>query len=151
MDIMRIEELITEDIKSLGCDVWGIELSGRVLSPTLRVFINKEKGISIEDCEKVSRHISKVLEVEGTFGRNFSLAVSSPGMDRKFFKKSQYVDYLIHVIKVRFKTEEDLFVTRKGTLKEANENGLVLESNNINFYIEFDSIEKANLEIEEEL
>ena len=121
-----------------------------MLSPTLRVFINKEKGISIEDCEKVSRHISKVLEVESAFGRNFSLEVSSPGMDRKFFKKSQYVDYLNHSIKVRFKTEEDLFVTRKGILKEANEDGLVLESNNVTFYIEFDSIEKANLEIEEE-
>ena len=63
VDRRYIEELISKDIQSLGCVVWGIELSGKMLSKTLRVFIDKEKGVSIEDCEKVSRHISKLFEL----------------------------------------------------------------------------------------
>jgi len=150
VDKRYIEELISKDIQSLGCFVWGIELSGRMLSPTLRVFIDKEKGISIEDCEKVSRQISKVLEVSNDLNTNFILEVSSPGIERKFFKKNQYVCYLNHLIKVRYRTEENLFVTRKGTIEKVNQTGLVLKSDDQDFNIKFDCIEKANLQITEE-
>lgn len=150
VDKRYIEELISKDIQSLGCFVWGIELSGRMLSPTLRVFIDKEKGISIGDCEKVSRHISKVLEVSNDLNTNFILEVSSPGIERKFFKKNQYACYLNHLIKVRYRTEENLFVTRKGTIEKVNQTGLVLKSDDQDFNIKFDCIEKANLQITEE-
>ena len=146
----KLQEILSPAVESAGYILWGIEYSSRKGRDLLRVYIDNANGISVSDCEKASRQISAVLDVEDVLPVAYDLEVSSPGMDRKFFKKSQYVDYLNHSIKVRFKTEEDLFVTRKGILKEANEDGLVLESNNVTFYIEFDSIEKANLEIEEE-
>tara|TARA_B100001013_G_scaffold338314_1_gene259175 strand:- start:421 stop:873 length:453 start_codon:yes stop_codon:yes gene_type:complete len=150
MDSRYIEELISEDIQSLGCAIWGIELSGRIISPTLRIFIDKDSGISIEDCEKVSKHISKVLDAKSDLNRNFSLEVSSPGMERKFFKNSQYTKYLNYPIKVRYISDDEAFITKKGILEEVREGGLVLKSHNEYFFIGFDSIEKANLEIAKE-
>ena len=146
VDRRYIEELISKDIQSLGCVVWGIELSWKMLSQTLRIFIDKEKGVSIEDCEKVSRHISKLLEASDDLNLNLNLEVSSPGIERKFFKKNQYSSYLNHLIKIRYKTEENLFVTRKGTLEKVNSSGLVLKSGSEDLNIKFDCIEKAKLQ-----
>ena len=71
--------------------IWGIEFSGKITNQTLRVFIDKDSGISIDDCEAVSKHISKVLESEEEIGDDYSLEVSSPGLDRKFFKDSHII------------------------------------------------------------
>ena len=94
MDSRHIEQILEKDINSFGCHIWGIEFSGKITNQTLRVFIDKDSGISIDDCEAVSRHISKVLESEEEIGDDYSLEVSSPGLDRKFFKDSQYNNYL---------------------------------------------------------
>ena len=61
MDINYIKTVLEEDIKRLGCKVWGFELFGRRSNQTLRIYIDKNEGISVEDCEKVSKHVSKVL------------------------------------------------------------------------------------------
>ena len=104
MDKEHIEDLIKEDVKSLGCDIWGLELIGTTRNPRLRIFIDNKEGVTIEDCEKVSKHISKLLEINQL--SDFSLEVSSPGLERKFFKKDQYVRFLGSNIKIRYKGEE---------------------------------------------
>ena len=76
MDKEYIEKLIKEDIKSFGCTIWGIELIGNITNPTLRVFIDKDTGVTIEDCEKVSKHISKVIEANDLHSNNLNLEVS---------------------------------------------------------------------------
>ena len=102
MDINFIREAIEPDVEKLGCKVWGLELFGRHSNQTLRVYIDKEKGISLQDCEVVSKHISKVLDVENNFSEKYSLEVSSPGLDRKFFHNNQYEDFIGGNIKVTF-------------------------------------------------
>ena len=87
MDKEHIETLIRRDIKALGCDIWGLELIGSIANPTLRVFIDNDKGITVKDCEKVSKHISKVIEADELYSNSLILEVSSPGIDRKFFNK----------------------------------------------------------------
>ena len=145
MNSKYIEKLIKGDVESLDCTIWGIELSGRSKNPTIRVFIDKDKGISIKDCEKVSRHISRILEIDDHIEDSFSLEVSSPGIERKFFKKNQYSDYLGHLIKVRYRTKENQFVTEKGILEGVSKEGLTLKSQSRGFRLDFDSIEKAKL------
>ena len=63
MNINYIKETIEPDVEKLGYKVWGLELFGRQSNQTLRIYIDNEKGISLEDCEVVSKHISKVLEL----------------------------------------------------------------------------------------
>ena len=76
MDSRHIEQILEKDINSFGCHIWGIEFSGKTTNQTLRVFIDKDSGISIDDCEAVSKHISKVLESEEEIGGDYSLEVS---------------------------------------------------------------------------
>ena len=149
MDKEHIETLIRKDIKALGCDIWGLELIGSITKPTLRVFIDNDKGITIRDCEKVSKHISKVIESNTLYSNSLILEVSSPGIDRKFFNKEQYINYLGRVIKVRYRNEQMEYKSVKGFLRGVSKESIVIEVNNEESFISFEAIEKANLEFAE--
>ena len=149
MDKEHIETLIRKDIEALGCDIWGLELIGSITNPTLRVFIDNDKGITIRDCEKVSKHISKVIESNKLYSNSLILEVSSPGMDRKFFNKEQYINYLGRMIKVRYRNEQMEYKSVKGFLRGVSKEAIVIEVNNEESFISFEAIEKANLEFAE--
>ena len=102
MDKNYIKEILTKDIQSLGCDIWGIEFFGKQNHQTLRIYIDNKEGISVEDCEKVSKHVIKLLDVENDFSTKYLLEVSSPGLERKFFYEEQYLGYIDCAIKVRY-------------------------------------------------
>ena len=144
MDTEYIKEVIEKDIERLGCKVWGLELFGRYSNQTLRIYIDNKEGISVEDCELVSKHVSKVLDAENDFSENYLLEVSSPGLDRKFFYKEQYKEFLKENLKVTF--FDDLNKkTIKGQLEEVDEISIKLEIKDEIQEIPFSSIIKANL------
>ena len=144
MDTEYIKEVLEEDIERLGCKVWGLELFGRRSNQTLRIYIDKNEGISVEDCEKVSKHVSKVLDAENDFSENYMLEVSSPGLDRKFFYKEQYKEYLNESLKVTFFDTLNK-KTVIGRLEGAYDNSIKLELNDEIKEIAFSSIIQANL------
>ena len=144
MDTEYIKEVLEEDIESLGCKVWGLELFGRRSNQTLRIYIDKNEGISVEDCERVSKHVSKVLDAENDFSENYLLEVSSPGLDRKFFYKEQYKDYLNEPLKVTFFDTQNK-KTIRGHLQEADTDSITLELKDEIKEIAFSSIIQANL------
>ena len=146
MDKEYIETLLKKDIKTLGFDIWGIELLGSSLNPTLRIFIENENGVTVEDCEKVSKHISKVIEADDTYSVNSTLEVSSPGIERKFFNKDQYIHYLGYTIKIRYRDSGKQFKSIKGVLTTVSEKGLTIMIKGEENFIQFQDIEKANLE-----
>ena len=144
MDTEYIKEVIEKDIERLGCKVWGLELFGRHSNQTLRIYIDNKEGISVEDCELVSKHVSKVLDTENDFSENYLLEVSSPGLDRKFFYKEQYKEFLKENLKVTFFDDLDK-KTIKGQLEEVDEISIKLEIKDEIQEIPFSSIIKANL------
>jgi len=144
MDTEYIKEVLEDDIERLGCKVWGLEMFGRRSNQTLRIYIDKNEGISVEDCERVSKHVSKVLDAENDFSENYMLEISSPGLDRKFFYKEQYKEYLNESLKVTFfDTQNKRTVT--GRLVGAYDNSIKLELNDETKEIAFSSIIQANL------
>tara|TARA_B100000886_G_scaffold73410_1_gene47206 strand:+ start:49 stop:489 length:441 start_codon:yes stop_codon:yes gene_type:complete len=144
MDIDYIKKVLEEDIQRLGCKVWGLELFGRRSNQTLRIYIDKNEGISVEDCEKVSKHASKVLDTVNEFSENYILEVSSPGLDRKFFYNEQYMDYLNEPLKVTFFDSQNK-KTIKGRLEEVDKTSIKLEMREGPIQIAFSSIIQANL------
>tara|TARA_Y100000994_G_C15447066_1_gene340914 strand:+ start:70 stop:522 length:453 start_codon:yes stop_codon:yes gene_type:complete len=148
MDIGYFEGLLTKDIESFGCSLWGIEIIGNSHSPLLRIYIDKEEGVTLEDCEKVNKHVYQLLLDNEYFHENGSIEVSSPGVDRKFFKIEQYAKFVGEQLKVRFK-EEDKFITKKGELLDVENKEIILCSGNEKNYIKFNDIERANLEFKE--
>ncbi len=81
--------------------IWGVELLSHGRHSKLRLFIDNPQGVSIDDCERISRQVSDVLDVEGTFGQSYTLEVSSPGMDRILFKADQFDANVGQTIDVR--------------------------------------------------
>ena len=144
MDTEYIKEVIEKDIERLGCKVWGLELFGRHSNQTLRIYIDNKDGISVEDCEKVSKHVSKVLDTENDFSEKYMLEISSPGLDRKFFYKEQYQEFINESIRVTF-FDNDNKKTIKGNLKEVDDISIKLEIEEEIHEIPFSSIIQANL------
>ena len=145
MDTRYIKDILTEDIRSLGLDIWGIEFFGKHKNQTLRIYIDKKEGVSVEDCEKVSKHVIKLLDVENDFSNKYLLEVSSPGLDRKFFSERQYLDYIDSAIKVRYVNNINKKLSVKGTLSNVTEEGLLIESEDKRQKVPFSSIIQANL------
>jgi len=145
MDTKYIKDILTEDIRSLGFDIWGIEFFGKHKNQTLRIYIDKKEGVSVEDCEKVSKHVIKLLDVENDFSNKYLLEVSSPGIDRKFFCKNQYQNYINSEIKVRYINNLKQKVSIRGTLLKVTKEGLLLISRKGNQEVPFSSIIEANL------
>ena len=104
MDLLeKIENLITKDIESFGLILWGIEVFGSGKFKTLRVFIDSMNGITLDNCTKVSSHIGALLDTDELLDDAYTLEVSSPGVDRKFFKNEQYSLFLGSNLKIRYK------------------------------------------------
>ena len=145
MDTKYIKDILTEDIRSLGLDIWGIEFFGKHKNQTLRIYIDKKEGVSVDDCEKVSKHVIKLLDVENDFSNKYLLEVSSPGLDRKFFSERQYLDYIDSAIKVRYINNINKKLSVKGILSNVTKEGLLIESEDKRQKVPFSSIIQANL------
>lgn len=97
-----METLLAPTVARLGCVIWGVELLSHGRHSKLRLFIdNPEGGVSIDDCARVSRQVSDVLDVEDTFPQSYTLEVSSPGMDRILFNAEQFVASIGETVDVR--------------------------------------------------
>lgn len=97
----QVEELLTPTVESLGCSVWGVEFLSQGKHSKLRVYIDKEGGVDVDDCAAVSRHVSDILDVEEVITSAYTLEVSSPGMDRILFKESQFAESVGEQVDVR--------------------------------------------------
>ena len=84
----QLLKLLEPTVDMLGCKLWGLELLSPNRRPTLRVYIDKASGVTVDDCASVSRHLAGVLDVEDPFVGEYTLEVSSPGIDRLLFKRS---------------------------------------------------------------
>ena len=95
MRIEEIENVIDPVVSSHGCELWGIDLLRGKKRPTIRVYIDAIAGATIDDCEKVAKDLNYELALNDTFiDQDYVLEVSTPGIDRKFFKAEQLSSFL---------------------------------------------------------
>ena len=95
--LKQLEDILQPVVEGLGYEFWGIEFRSQGHHSLLRVFIDDaENGIGVDDCEKVSRQISGVMDVEDPIQTEYTLEVSSPGMDRPLFRLEQYEAFVGH-------------------------------------------------------
>ena len=97
----QVEELLAPTVESLGCNIWGVEFLAQGKHTKLRLYIDSEAGVTVDDCANVSRHVSDILDVEEIITGAYTLEVSSPGMDRILFKESQFTDSVGEQVDVR--------------------------------------------------
>lgn len=90
IDLERIRAIAERVATSEGFYLLDVELKGGRSNPLLRIYIDKPKGISHADCQLVSEQVSAILDIEDLFPGSYTLEVSSPGLDRKLVKPSDF-------------------------------------------------------------
>lgn len=88
-------------VTALGFELWGIEYIVRGRHRLLRVYIDSEEGIDVDDCAAVSHQVSGILDVEDPIPGEYTLEVSSPGLDRVLFEPHQYARFAGSLVVVR--------------------------------------------------
>jgi ribosome maturation factor RimP len=144
--LKQLEELLRPVVEGLGYEYWGIEYRAQGHHSLLRLFIDDaENGIGIEDCESVSRQASGVMDVEDPIQTEYTLEVSSPGMDRPLFRLSQYEAFVGHQVQLKLRMAFEGRRKFQGLIKSVEGDDVVLLVDDHEYLLPFDSIEKANI------
>ena len=146
MDRVRV---IAEPILSNeGMELVEIEYRRESKGWVLRLYIDNERGVTLDDCTRISQEIGRNLDVEDFISNAYTLEVSSPGLARPLKKEKDFMKYRNHVIRV--KTFDPIGKRRqfKGKLLGLSENRIEIEIDRDTFQIPLSNVAKANLEID---
>jgi ribosome maturation factor RimP len=141
----HLVNLIEPIVEGLGYECVGISYNPHPKHGSLRVYIDSENGILLDDCSKVSHQLSGVLDVEDPIQGKYQLEISSPGEDRPFFKISQFERFIGSTVTVHlFKSiEERKKIT--GLIEKVEGDIVTLLESGKAYEIPFDAMSKARL------
>jgi ribosome maturation factor RimP len=132
-------------IEDMGFELLGLELAQAGRNSTLRVYIDHENGVNVDNCADVSRQISAILDVEDPITNEYNLEVSSPGIDRPLFKPEHFVKATGEEVRLRTKLPQDGRRNFKGDLTQVNGDMITLNIDGADFMIMLSNVEKANI------
>ena len=129
----------------LGYELVAIENFSYGSGQTLRVYIDRDGGVTIDDCERVSRQISGVLDVEDAIEGRYVLEVSSPGLDRPLSEPKDFERFTGRQVKLRTYVPVDGQRNFKGLLRGLQNGQVLIEVEGRQVALPFEGIEKARL------
>lgn len=146
----QITEMLQVTVTALGFELWGVEYLSQGRHSLVRIYIDsgsdKGRGINVDDCALVSAQVSAVLDVEDPVQGEYTLEVSSPGMDRLLFELEQYSDYVGEVLELRLRSAFDGRRRFKGLLKGIEGEDIVLQVDDHEYLLPHSAIEKARVQ-----
>ena len=138
---MDLQRLLETTLAGLGYELVDLDRSGR--GRLVRVFIDKPGGISVDDCARVSHHLTRVLTVENIgYDR---LEVSSPGLDRPLKKEQDFVRFAGHKARIKVRVPIDGQRNFVGVLREVSSGAVQLDVEGRLLSLELGNLEKARL------
>ena len=140
-----LQELIEPSIIALGVELWGIEFLSQGKHSTLRVYIDSENGISVDDCAKVSHQVSGIMDVEDPITGNYTLEVSSPGMDRPLFTLEQFAAYAGSHIQIRLRIAYEGRRKFKGILNGTEGDDILVVVDDEEYMLPIEYVDRANI------
>jgi ribosome maturation factor RimP len=140
-----LEQLLAPVVVDQGCVLWGLEFSTQGRRSLLRIYIDADAGVTLEDCERISRQVGAVLDVGDPISSAYTLEVSSPGMDRPLFRLDQYVPYIGLPISVRLRAPYQGRRKFQGWLMGIEDGDIVLRVDDTEYLLPFDGIDKAHV------
>ena len=138
-------ELVEPTVVALGYELADLEAHFRGSQGVLRLFIDTDAGITLEDCAIVSRQVSSVLDVADSIAGDYKLEVSSPGLDRRLAKREHYDRYVGSLVKVRLKHLVQGRRRLKGLLLSRDSENVFLRLGDTDISISLAEIETARL------
>lgn len=141
----NLQEMLQDAVEDLGCELWGIECQrvGRFM--TVRLFIDKDGGVTVDDCADVSRQVSAILDVEDPIADKYNLEVSSPGLDRPLFTLPQFERYIGQDIAVHLRMPVMERRKWQGKLERIEKDMITLIVDDQEQILVFGNIQKANV------
>ena len=147
----QIANLLSPTVQALGLELLGAEYLPAPGGATLRLYIDVPEAelatrmVNIEDCEAVSREVSAQLDVEDPITGNYTLEVSSPGIDRPLFTLAQFVRHQGESAKVVLRIPQEGRRRLQGLIARIEGNGIVFLVDNTEMTVAFENVDKARL------
>jgi len=141
----RLHALIEPVVTAMGCELWGIEFIPQGGHSMLKIYIDSGNGVNIEDCARVSRQISSLLDVEDPVPGKYTLEVSSPGLNRRLFNISQYPDFIGEEVKIVLHLPFEGRRKFTGQLCGIENDDVIIRVEQEEYLLPFDEIERANI------
>jgi ribosome maturation factor RimP len=137
--------LLEAPVEALGYAVVELEFHPQGRGGLLRIFIDREGGVTVDDCEKVSRQVSAVLDVEDPIPGAYTLEVSSPGLDRPLRKEADFTRFAGEKAKLELLLPRDGRKRYTGTLKGCEAGEVLMEVDGVVHRLPLGDIAKARL------
>jgi ribosome maturation factor RimP len=141
----KVCELIAPVVEALGYELWGCEIAGLGRHTILRVYIDSEHGITLDDCSRVSNQISGILDVEDVIVGTYDLEVSSPGLERLLFKEEHYRRFIGTNVQIKLLVPKNGRRNYTGKIKGVAENEVELLVDNAVVKLPIDNIARAKI------
>lgn len=141
----RLTQMLTPAVEALEYELVGIEFVRAGKHSTLRVYIDHDNGISVDDCARVSHQVSAVLDVEDPINTEYNLEVSSPGMDRPLFHAEHYERFQGEQVHVALNMPVDGKRKFTGVIGQVADNTVTFHVAGETLDVDIAMIKKANL------
>ncbi len=141
----QLTEMLEAPVVAAGYELVGLEFVRAGQHSTLRIFIDHENGITVEDCAEVSRQVSAVLDVEDPISVVYNLEVSSPGLERPLFKAAHYEQFIGHEVSIVLKMAVGNRRKWKGVLQSIDGETVAVMVDGQEEHFALSNISKANL------
>ncbi|MCC9004472.1 MAG: ribosome maturation factor RimP [Candidatus Competibacter sp.] len=145
-DLGKLKRVLAAVVEAMGYELVGVEFHARSSGALLRVYIDGENGITLDDCQRVSHQLGGVLDVEDLIAERYTLEISSPGLDRPLFEPRHFIRHAGS--EVRIQLRELLEGRRKliGRLLGMRDDAVVIvDSEGREWRVPLERIEKARL------
>lgn len=144
-DSHTLREILEPVVSAMGYELIGVEFHPHRGSALLRLYIDKEGGVNVDDCQQVSHQVSGVLDVEDPIPGHYRLEVSSPGLDRPLFVDRDFIRFAGHPVRVQLTLPLNGRRKFTGRLVGVRADQVVLEHEGQELAIPLMAIEKARL------
>ena len=142
----QLQELLAPTVEAMGYELWGLEYLSQGRYSLLRLFIDAENGITVDDCAAVSEQVGSVLDVEDPISGEYTLEVSSPGVDRLLFRLEQFPAYVGEVVELRLRSPFEGRRKYRGVLTGIEGEDVVLQVDDHEYLLPHSVIEKARVQ-----
>lgn len=140
----KLTELVSAPVEALGYELVGIEFV-RSRTSILRIYIDSEDGINVDDCADVSHQVSAVMDVEDPITVPYNLEVSSPGLDRPLFTAEHYTRFMGEDVSLVLRMAVQNRRKWQGTIKSVDGEMITVHVEGSDEVFALSNIQKANL------
>ena len=144
----KVAELAKPIAQSFKVNIWDVEYKKEGADFYLRIFIDKEGGVDIDDCEKVSRALDSVLDEKDFISQNYYLEVSSPGIERELKTPEHFEQYIGNEVSVSLYKPFEGGKSYKGILQEQKDGNIYIKIDDRIVCFEKSNVAKVKLSVE---